>query len=61
MTDADIKHLLDLAERKLKEKVTKEEALESFVRAGIMDKDGNYTEPYKNLATVIKPLDPNLP
>ena len=60
MTDADLKLLLDLAESELKKKVTREEALQDFIDAGIMDKDGTYTEPYKDLAKVIKPINSNL-
>ena len=61
MTDADYKRLRDLAAELLKKPTTREEALQNFIDAGIMDKDGNYTEPYKNLAKITKTIDPNLP
>ena len=38
---------MELADRLLQEKRTPEEALQALIRAGIMDEDGNYTEPYK--------------
>ena len=60
MSDADYKRLRDLFAEELKKPVTKEEALRELMEAGIMDKDGNFTEPYKNLASVITPIDPNL-
>jgi hypothetical protein len=50
MTEKDFKLLMDLAEKKLHQEVTKEEALRSLVNAGILDEEGNLTEPYKNLA-----------
>ena len=49
MHDSDIKRLQELAIEQLKKVFTKEQALEALVRAGILDKDGNHTEPYKNL------------
>ena len=61
MTDADYKRLRELAAEELRKPITREEALQNFIDAGIMDKDGNFTEPYKNLAKVIKSIDPNLP
>jgi len=48
------KHLLKLFDRKLKEKRTKEEALQSLIDAGILDEDGNHTEPYKLLGDAVK-------
>jgi hypothetical protein len=50
MSDKDIKRLIDLAKGELKKETTKEEALESLVRAGILDKNGKYTKHYPNLA-----------
>lgn len=56
MSENDIKNLQDLAREKLKKGVTREEALRSFMNAGILDKDGNFTEPYQILADVITPV-----
>jgi hypothetical protein len=49
MSDKDIQLLIDLAKRKLREVRTPEEAMRSLQLAGIFDKDGNYTAPYKDL------------
>jgi hypothetical protein len=50
MSEKDINRLLELAQTQLQEKVSKEEALRSLVRAGILDEAGNLTAPYANLA-----------
>jgi hypothetical protein len=39
-----------LAQKQLQEKVSKEEALRSLVRAGILDEAGKLTSPYTHLA-----------
>ncbi|HEX3933197.1 MAG TPA: hypothetical protein VHW43_00870 [Puia sp.] len=51
MEDKDIQRLMELAEdlRQEVETWTKEEAIASFVRAGIMDENGNLTPPYQEL------------
>jgi len=49
MSDKDIQLLIEIAEEQLRKGFTKEEALESLVAAGILDKTGNYTKPYKEL------------
>jgi hypothetical protein len=49
MSEKDIQNLIDLAESKIQAGVTKEEALETLVGAGIVDMNGDYTEPYKDL------------
>lgn len=49
MSEKDYNVLLKFTEQLLKEKFTKEEALQSLVRAGILDENGNYTEPYECL------------
>jgi hypothetical protein len=56
MTDKEYKKMMDEAEeyRKEVENYTKEEALALLCRVGILDKDGNFTKPYKNLARVVK-------
>lgn len=48
------KEIMEMLERDLKKKYTKEESLQFFVRAGILDKDGNFTAPYQNLAKYVK-------
>jgi hypothetical protein len=54
MSEKDIRNLQDLATEELNKGVTREEALRSLMDAGILDKDGNYTEPYQNLAKAIQ-------
>jgi hypothetical protein len=49
MTDKDIQLLMDVAKRAMQEVKTPEQALRSLQLAGILDKDGNYTPPYKDL------------
>ena len=53
MSEKDIKKLVELAKKKLKENRTKEEAMAELVSAGIMTKKGNFTKPYKNLARIV--------
>lgn len=48
------KAAMEMFERELKKKHTKEESLQMFVRAGILDKDGNFTAPYQNVAKYVK-------
>ncbi|MHA4806549.1 hypothetical protein ACX0G9_00510 [Flavitalea flava] len=50
MSEKDYQNLMDLAAELQKKTPTKEEALRSFIRAGILDKDGNFTEHYPHLA-----------
>lgn len=49
MSDKDIKMLMDLAKKRLKRKSTKEEAMHTFVMAGILNWDGTYTDNYPYL------------
>jgi hypothetical protein len=49
MSEKDYNKLLELAERKLAEKVSPAEALRSLVQAGILDEAGNLTAPYADL------------
>ncbi|WP_217602552.1 hypothetical protein [Chitinophaga sp. GbtcB8] len=44
------------AKEELEREVTPEEALRQLVAAGILDKDGNFTAPYQNLAKVVRDL-----
>ena len=52
MSDKDLNKLMELAQQKLEENVSVEEALRSFIQAGILDESGELTEPYEDLATV---------
>jgi hypothetical protein len=49
MGDKDIQRLMDLAQDLLKHPPTREEALALFVKAGIMDEQGNLTPYFKIL------------
>jgi hypothetical protein len=49
MNEKDIQILIELAEAKIRERVSAAEALQHFVEAGIMDADGNYTAPYQEM------------
>jgi hypothetical protein len=49
MSEKDYNLLMELFESELQEDLSKEDALRTLVDAGILDKDGNYTEPYKIL------------
>jgi hypothetical protein len=53
MSDKDLKRLIDLA-KKRKSSMTKEQALQSFIDAGIMNDKGEFTKPYAILESVIK-------
>lgn len=55
MQDKQIKLLKDLGNRLLKEKRSPEESLLSLQEAKILDKQGNFTRPYRNLAKLITP------
>lgn len=54
MSNKDIQRLIDLAKEGIKKETTKEEALDSLVSAGILNKRGNYTKNYPNLARFVK-------
>jgi hypothetical protein len=54
MSDQDLKRLSDLAKEQLKAGRTKEQALQSFINAGIMNEKGEYTKPYAILQTLVK-------
>lgn len=58
MNENDIAYNLAIkfAKEELEREVTPEEALRQLVAAGILDKDGNFTAPYQNLARVVKDL-----
>jgi hypothetical protein len=50
MSDKEIQKFIERAEAKLKKGFTQEEARLSLYEAGIVDLNGNFTEPYKHLA-----------
>lgn len=54
MSEKDLNKLMELAQKQLQEKVSKEEALRSLVRAGILDEAGNLTSPYVHLAVPVE-------
>jgi len=47
--DEQFQNLMDFATELSERKFTKEEALRQLVNAGILDLNGNFTEPYKAL------------
>ncbi|HEV2482454.1 MAG TPA: hypothetical protein VGS79_22470 [Puia sp.] len=49
MDDKELEMLIALATAKLERGFTQEEARRSLYEAGIVDLDGNFTEPYKHL------------
>ena len=50
----EFKELMDYSIELLQQEYTKEEALKDLYLAGILDKDGNFTKPYKNLGKFIR-------
>ena len=56
MSEEDIRNLENIAIERLKKGFTREEALEALIRAGILDENENFTEPYKNLGEAIRRL-----
>lgn len=47
--DEEFQRLMDFATELSQRKFTKEEALQELVDAGILELNGNFTEPYKAL------------
>jgi hypothetical protein len=54
MSDKDLKKLNDLLKEELKTVPTKEEALQSFISAGIKNYKGEFTAPYAILTKLVK-------
>jgi hypothetical protein len=52
MSEKDFNKLMELAQQKLHEDVSAEEALISLIKAGILDESGNFTKPYEDLTTI---------
>ena len=50
----DIQKLHELVSQKLKESITKEQALRSLMDAGILNENGLFTKTYPNLAKAVK-------
>ncbi|HET6558303.1 MAG TPA: hypothetical protein VFG54_13375 [Prolixibacteraceae bacterium] len=53
MSEKEIKRLTDLAKQRLKKHRSKEEVLHTFIMAGILDKEGQYTDNYPHLAEAL--------
>ena len=53
MSEKQLKQLTDLAKNRLKKKVSRKEALHTFVMAGILNNDGQFTENYPHLAAAV--------
>jgi hypothetical protein len=53
MSQKEINKLIELAQEKIKNGVSKEEALETFIGAGILDEKAQFTKAYEHLETVI--------
>jgi predicted transcriptional regulator len=53
MSEEDYNVLMELAERLQREKVSKEEALRSLVRIGLVDENGRLTPPYECLHEIL--------
>lgn len=49
MTEKDIKIMIESIEDRIRKGVTREEALGDFVGAGILDWNGDFTPPYKEM------------
>jgi len=56
MNKEDIENLKNIARERREKGFTREEALQSLIRAGILDENGNHTEPYKLLGEAIERL-----
>jgi hypothetical protein len=48
-TEKEINAMINYLETRLRERITREEAMEDLVGAGILDWDGNYTKPYRDM------------
>jgi predicted transcriptional regulator len=49
MNEKDIQHMIELAEKKIRETTTPAQALQNLVDAGILDVYGHYTAPYQEM------------
>jgi len=53
MSSKEFKNLEALAKKERNRKMTKEEAIQSLVDAGIINKDKQFMPPYKNLERIV--------
>jgi hypothetical protein len=53
MNEQDIRNLRNIALEELEKGFTREEALYALMDAGILDENGNHTEPYQNLGRAV--------
>ena len=53
MSEKEIKRLTDLAKERLKKQVSRDQALHTFVMAGILDNKGRFTDNYPHLAAAV--------
>lgn len=53
MSEKEIKQLKDLAKERLKKQVSRDQALHTFVMAGILDNKGRFTDNYPHLAAAV--------
>jgi hypothetical protein len=53
MSEKDLKLIYDLGVKEKERKLSREGALQSLMDAGILNKKGKFTEPYKNLERVV--------
>ena len=53
MSQKEIDKLIQLAHDKINKGVTKEEALQTFISAGILNDQAQFTKPYESLETII--------
>lgn len=52
MSQKEINELIELAENKIKVGVLKEEALSTFIGAGILNENAQFTKPSQHLETI---------
>lgn len=53
MSEKEIKRLTDLAKERLKKQVSRDDALHTFVMAGILDNKGRFTDNFPHLAATV--------
>lgn len=56
MNEQDIRNLRNIALEEQQQGFTREEALRALMDAGILDENGNHTEPYQNLGKAVKTI-----
>jgi hypothetical protein len=53
MSQKEIDKLIELAQDKINKGVSKQEALDTFIGAGILDDNARFTKNYEHLETII--------